>query len=170
MLDVSGENSRINEFIEQVTGPKEENQSLFDFETIKPTPKDLIDVNNPREQGWYQWRLANWGTKWSLDPDGITRNISEGEVSYSFDSAWGPPLEIIHYLSEIFPDLEFKITYFEQGMCFAGQVTLHHAEHLELTQDYEDEKSCQKLVDEVFGEGTWWVDEEEDEYEPVGTT
>jgi hypothetical protein len=166
MLQVEGDNSRLNEFMEQVVGPEikepdQGKQSLLDFESIKPTPKHLIDENNPMEQGWYQWRLANWGTKWSIDPDGLVRNTSENQVCYSFDTAWGPPLEMIRYLSEIFPDLEFQITYFEQGNCFAGQLVLHQSENLELAQDYEDDAACQRLVDSVFGEGTWWVDEDD---------
>jgi len=53
---------------------------------------------------WYEWSIANWGTKWNA----FNQNFEEPNVLW-FDTAWeGVPL-LIQTLSEIFPDVEFHI-------------------------------------------------------------
>lgn len=71
-------------------------------------------------ESWYDWCVANWGTKWDVGGDGYTANVlADGKtVTMAFDSAWSPPIEAYNKLV----DLGFRVNamYYEPGMAFAG--------------------------------------------------
>ena len=69
---------------------------------------------------WYDWANDMWGTKW--DCRGVVyKDEFEGEeVTYRFDTAWGPPEPIYHVLTYKFPDLHISWYFNEPGMEFAG--------------------------------------------------
>jgi len=87
------------------------------FEKIKPTPPELLEGN-----GWYDWRLQNWGTKWDVGGEtaGHVDRLSENSVYFAFESAWSPPVEFYSFLVE---ELGFTVDamYYEPGMNFAGR-------------------------------------------------
>ena len=88
---------------------------------ITPRPQELDD--------WYQWSVDNWGTKWDVEADGEVaesdwmHDVPASQVQYSFESAWGPPLEAVKTLIARHPELVFAIFYNEPGMCFHGWLT-----------------------------------------------
>ena len=67
---------------------------------------------------WYDFCVNEWGTKWDIGGDGAEALDIDGGLSFSFDSAWSPPLAAYEKLM----DLGFRIRamYHECGMCFAG--------------------------------------------------
>ena len=69
---------------------------------------------------WYNWRLANWGTKW----DAYEVEIDDSEMHYgfevSFDTAWSPPEEICYAIKDQFDDLCVSWFFDEPGMEVAG--------------------------------------------------
>jgi hypothetical protein len=67
---------------------------------------------------WYDFCVNEWGTKWDIGGDGAEALDIDGGLSFSFDSAWSPPLAAYEKLM----DLGFRIyaMYHESGMCFAG--------------------------------------------------
>jgi hypothetical protein len=104
-----------------------------------PTPQELLDTvsgfvgedkqaaheaqmeSNLEKYGytdWYNWNIANWGTKWDVNLDSINR-VDANTVEASFESAWSPPTTAYERLME----LGFEITayYYEPGMCFVGK-------------------------------------------------
>ena len=68
--------------------------------------------------GWYDWSIANWGTKWDLS-DVQADRIDPNTVNLTFQTAWAPPVDAY---STIYNDLGFDITayYYEPGCQFAG--------------------------------------------------
>jgi hypothetical protein len=81
------------------------------FDMIKPTPLELLDG-----QGWYDWRIKNWGTKWDAT---ILSAYREGDTAtLYFETAWAPPTEIYKVLEE--EGFKVEATYVEQGMAYAG--------------------------------------------------
>ena len=68
--------------------------------------------------GWYDWCIANWGTKWDASDPDVCDN-GDGLI-YHFDTAWSPPIQWLEYVSKKFPTLEFKMKYEEEGMGFMG--------------------------------------------------
>ena len=90
--------------------------------------KEFIPEPENMGEGWYNWRLNNWGTKWDIGADegtekeeryGLKATIVGNEASCSFDSAWSPPIGLYNELEL----LGFRVvaTYFEPGMAFCGQ-------------------------------------------------
>jgi len=69
-------------------------------------------------RNWYDWQVANWGTKWDFCDVGIV-NQEPNSIELSFQTAWSPPTEAYNKLL----DLEFDISayYYEPGMGFCGE-------------------------------------------------
>ena len=66
---------------------------------------------------WYDWNVANWGTKWDVSFDSIER-VNPNTVQASFDSAWAPPCAAYEKLIEL--GFYVKAYYNEPGMAFCG--------------------------------------------------
>ena len=77
---------------------------------------ESTDVNDDR---WYNWRVANWGTKWDCYDLTIDQD-DEQELNLEFNTAWSPPEEICYALKEKFEDADIQWFYDEPGMEFAG--------------------------------------------------
>lgn len=68
---------------------------------------------------WYDWNVANWGTKWDIGgDDGLTQRIDPNTLQASFDSAWSPPITAYERLEAL--GFEVEAMYYEPGMCFVG--------------------------------------------------
>jgi hypothetical protein len=70
---------------------------------------------------WYDFNVANWGTKWEISGDGATAEIEEDGLSFSapFESAWSPPIGVCEALIE--QGFEVTLYYYESGMGFVGK-------------------------------------------------
>lgn len=94
-------------------------------EQIALEAKQEANIDKYGHKDWYDWCLANWGTKWGdYDTDLTDEEHSVGNgnstVSFSFDTAWGPAPEGIAKVSGKFPTLRFLCSYEESGMGFMG--------------------------------------------------
>lgn len=84
-------------------------------------------------EGWYDWCVSHWGTKWDVGADEGTEkeeryglkatvvpwnNGTTIEASCSFDSAWAPPIGLYEELVDLGYDVH--ASYFEPGMGFCG--------------------------------------------------
>ena len=134
-LSVSGDEIQLREFVEKSTINIEENDE-FSFNGTYPMPKTLritagthlsfiekikryINIKLYGHDNWYNWSIANWGTKW----DACEPHIDNNDINFfsvSFDTAWSPPIDWIDNIMEDFPDLCFELEYDEPGMCFGG--------------------------------------------------
>jgi len=138
----------------------------FSFENFLPTPEDI-------GEGWYDWRVANWGTKWDLDQDNtvvtpITKSndpskIGDYEVGIGLQTAWSPALDVFEKISAEYPDLHIEYRYIEEGMSFFGMTHFHNGEADEDTRKIttEDLKIAGCVVD-AEGNIDW---EQTDEYD-----
>ena len=131
-LVVRGEPDEVRKMVEFVKGENGD----FDFNTIIPYPAHFKEqdakVEKMRAEGvnWndipsdgynsggYDWCCENWGTKWNANV--LDVDVYGGVASYFIDTAWSPPLPVIHELSKKFPTLYFEITFGEPGMDFSG--------------------------------------------------
>jgi len=91
-----------------------------DGKRIPVSDKEMKQLNEKYgHNDWYNWSIANWGTKW----DASGSYIGHNDIDYfavTFDTAWGPPIEWIDNIMQDFPDLCFELEYDEPGMCFGG--------------------------------------------------
>jgi len=70
---------------------------------------------------WYDFNVANWGTKWEIGGNGDTAEIEDDGLSFSasFESAWSPPIAVCEALAE--QGFEVTLYYYEPGMGFVGK-------------------------------------------------
>ena len=76
---------------------------------------ELYDNNN-----WYDWSIENWGVKWDCSDVQVEEEFGDTEITYRFDTPWGPPNEIYGILRERFPDVTISWFWDEPGMELAG--------------------------------------------------
>lgn len=113
------------------------------FDMIKPTPLDLLEGN-----GWYDWRIKNWGTKWDATLLRATRK--KNSATLYFETAWAPPIEIYKVLEE--EGFKVEATYVEQGVQYAG--------HYKNGNDFSE--SSPKFLQNLYDEETDTFNEETD--------
>ena len=105
-----------------------------------PTPQELLDTtagsfgdtekqrlleaqekSNLEKYGfknWYDWNIANWGTKWDFALENIDRP-DPNTVTAAFDSAWAPPIGAYERLCAL--GFFVEALYYEPGMAFCGK-------------------------------------------------
>lgn len=95
-----------------------------------PCPQELL-----QNEGWYDWCVNNWGTKWDINLSIIHESVDGKSIVAYFDSAWSPPLEAYQKLEK----MGFKIDalYSESGMCYAGRYR-DSVDDYYSTIDYDD--------------------------------
>jgi len=79
-------------------------------------------------QGGYGWASDKWGTKWGFCEVDLARESLEGDdgfLTYTFDSAWSPPIPLVKKMGSLFPKLMFELEYSEPGMAFKGDYVVH---------------------------------------------
>ncbi len=131
-------------------------------------PKHDLPKISSQPDWWYNWNVANWGTKWNCGEvwhDRADDDKIDGRTSYNFDTAWSPAEPVVAALAAKFPTLSITHRYCEGGMGFAGQVIYNNGEEV-LRDDY----NAVELPDEA-----WLAEEDgsrgyERDYEKVPMT
>ncbi|MFM7088488.1 MAG: hypothetical protein ACKOW9_03075 [Candidatus Paceibacterota bacterium] len=82
-----------------------EDGDVFSFEKILPRPED--------ESDWYNWNIANWGTKWDAARSEVIKDEA-GVLVYRFDTAWSPPFPVIKALSAKYSTAPIKMVFEEE--------------------------------------------------------
>jgi len=81
-------------------------------------------------EGWYDWRVNNWGTKWEVVDVEIDEELSREKVEeFTADTkswfefrcwtAWGPPVPVWDKLHEL--GVKVHATYQDEGGLFEGE-------------------------------------------------
>lgn len=119
-LAVSGPTAKVKSFVEAVT----DEHGGLDFQKLVPMPEAVL---NSKGDKWYDWALANWGTKWNVadesNPVTVEVEASDDKDSvgvWDFATAWSPPVPFVQKASLGFPELLFAIYFDEPGNCFSG--------------------------------------------------
>lgn len=86
-----------------------------DFSFLVPPPANLetggcSGQHAPGVVCWYEWNVANWGTKWN----GYDSQVSDGLVR--FDTAWSHPEPVIRALSLKHPDETFEVRFADEDL------------------------------------------------------
>ena len=127
------------------------------FEKIKPTPPEMLE-----NDGWYGWRVANWGTKWDLTEE-EQREVADKLVREDnvvlFCTPYSPPSPAIVALSEMFPNDLFKIEYYECGLDLAG--TDYIKDGVLNENILQDEEEIRRFAAYIFGYDNEEIMEEE---------
>ena len=92
-------------------------------EQAKLTELEKANEEKYGHKNWYDWRVANWGTKWDINEEGL-EFIDNGDgtavITGWFDSAWAPPIGAYQNFDEMMDNCYITASYYEPGMDFAG--------------------------------------------------
>ena len=78
-----------------------------------PMPDDQRD-------NWYDWCVSNWDTKWDISQAFVLDDTEEDSITFSFDTAWGPPIAAFRHWAGQDGRATYRLTYIETGMAFVG--------------------------------------------------
>ena len=99
-IEFHGEQDNINQVLNLIRGAR----GCIDFNKIFPMPDYVFQGNlGPEERkiygnnNWYDWSIANWGTKWNA----YSCYLDEENNVIEFDSAWACPLPVLDKLAEL---------------------------------------------------------------------
>ena len=161
----------------EIIGPKKKVDALIEgakkgefINTLYPMPKELEDTQSTSDQevmkkqpvvdghnNWYDWRVANWSTKWDVDVyDGSIQEQEElfgkddgdKKVAFGFDSAWSPPIGACEQYLIDNNDMSIRLTYYEPGCDFMG-----------IWEDFDD-RCYQCSVDAPTSDSEFWQTED----------
>jgi hypothetical protein len=138
--------------------------TLFDFDKIKPMPKELKNTSFPISKAvdkvkkeliekygahnWYEWCLQNWGTKWNSYE---SSTISDNELY--FLTAWSPPIRVIMELSKKFPENTFTLKYADEDIgSNVGKVTIKNEKYIHKIQPACGSKEAYEMAFKILGD------------------
>ena len=114
------EGNFLNEFIPVPADLQITAGSLGDGDAQKELEaKQAANLQKYGYSTWYDFCINEWGCKW--DVGGDDANVNEGHfnnLTMSFDSPWGPPLQAYEKLEEM--GFQIRAYYYEPGMAFCG--------------------------------------------------
>lgn len=117
-------------------------------EQIELARREAENLERYGARNWYDWSVANWGTKWDVslegleyeeDEDGNYDNGGKGphaRISGWFDSAWAPPCAAMEAYANDNEDVTITLDYYESGMGFVGRA--HYQDGEMQYDDYYD--------------------------------
>lgn len=107
---------------------------------------------------WYRWRINNWGTKWNACDTTWDDKYSD---TVWFNTAWSVPEPIVKKISEMYPNVKFRLDYAEEQVALmTGYVVYQAGECLEDIQYQEDSKEAYEKYFELWGEDEYYTYDE----------
>jgi hypothetical protein len=92
-----------------------------DPEQIELVAKEKANLEKYGYSNWYDWKVAQWGTKWDVDTENLELSKDGTTITGWFDSAWAPPIGAYEYFLTENEDCSISSLYYEGGMDFAGK-------------------------------------------------
>jgi hypothetical protein len=93
-----------------------------DYANKKPEKTRLFTADEEAQlaeighRSWYDWSIANWGTKWNAcDPEIDQHAKEKTSVRITYSTAWSEPLPILKKLIDLFPHLALTFEWTHEG-------------------------------------------------------
>jgi len=128
----------IGEVQDHIGFKSEEERVVGLFDRFIPTPEGKL-----ADEGWYGWRIENWGTKWNPQIHDIMMGCNT--ITIRFSSAWSPPQAFFTKFTEMYQSTEAYLTYVEEGMGYCGKA--RYAKGEELADAYINQIPTEMYVD-----------------------
>lgn len=123
-----------------------------DYDQRLLVARQQLNIEFFGHKDWYDWCVANWGTKWDIDPVDVSRRDSN-TLTITFNSAWCPPIQFYEFLES--EEYKVSATYYEPGCGFVGE----YSEGFDSCYDIHD---CPEHLDQEYGISEWFEQEAED--------
>lgn len=142
-LTITGSPKEIAKLIKKVEITKSEAtdnhlESIFSCHRIIPRP-----IN--KQDDWYEWNVANWGSKWDLNDVTLRGDVDSKEITYYFESAWSPISPVVEALAKEFKKLSFAYTFYETGSDYWGEVEYKKGEVVSEEGGDVSSAGCERL-------------------------
>lgn len=89
-------------------------------EAIELGHKVVTNIAKYGYETWYEWSIANWGTKWDAYDHVLADDSSDTVFRCYYETAWSPAYPVLEAMSAAFPELSFRMAYADEGGGFAG--------------------------------------------------
>ena len=118
---------------------------------------------------WYDWQIANWGTKWNA----YDQYKIEGESTIEFSTAWSTPYHAITALSVKYPTLRFEVEFADEDFGHnVGKYTFEDGECVDENIPKGGSPEALRMAMEIRGDEEYYlvdylcenVEEELDEF------
>jgi hypothetical protein len=108
--------------------------------------KDYFSTANGSapEGNWYNWNIANWGTKWDTDLDDF--DTQDECITLSFQTAWSPPSGVYEAMVKQYPTLDISIEW-EEEQGFGAELESDGEGGLVLVKEWDIPESHADYVD-----------------------
>lgn len=161
---VEGENKeQINEVMELFRDEVDFNKIVPMPEAIKNTTAPVRNPEDPKNQllrekygfdSWYDWSLANWGTKWNAHSSYY--EVRGATLVFWYNTAWATPHEFHLALSKKFPDLTFTVEFADEEIGYnCGTLEYKDGEYTEKYMPRVGSREAERWAEELWGGG--WV-------------
>ena len=143
-LVIEGKPKELSRLMKKVEITKSEEtdehaQSVFSCHRIIPRPA-MQDSN------WYEWNIANWGSKWDTnDPCLDNSEWENGVIRYTFDTAWSPIIPVVEALAKEHTRVTITYNYYEGGSDFWGEHEYKKGEITSFDEGALSDASCERL-------------------------
>lgn len=136
-----------------ILNPDDVRHNKYSQEEIYISPLTTADIQyfiaNYGHTDWYEWRIANWGTKWDMGD--CSCNYYNDSININGDTAWNPPDQFLRTVSKQYPTLTFISSYAECGANYYGSTK------------YENGVAEVLVYEEPEG-GFWYADDDDYDY------
>ena len=106
----------------------------------------IIPRPSIKDSDWYEWNIANWGSKWDLsDPRRDDSEWENGKLLYYFETAWSPVMEVITTLAKKYPKLLLTYTYWEGGSDYWGDHSFKDGVMITSEEGELSNANCERL-------------------------
>jgi hypothetical protein len=137
-VDITGDEATIKQISEIV---KANPQGIFQMNDFIPMPEELRETTAPQDKpNWYDWAIANWGTKWDLGEEARV-SFGSSSIGIGYDTAWGPNCEFWTAFSEKYSTVQIEHRYYEEGMAFIGEASYENG-------SFDD--NCQDITSDMY--------------------
>lgn len=133
-----GEPTEVQRLLEVVKND-EYGIGTIDFGKVIPMPDNIYRGNLGAEEkklygenNWYDWSLANWGTKWNSYGYDDSADYSGNKDSLRFLTAWAAPHPILEKLTTMFPSVTIEHEWADEDIGVnCGRRTYYDGERIE---------------------------------------
>jgi hypothetical protein len=127
ILEIIGDKETLKLFRKAAIGfspwevPGDQKPDVLNFHSLMPIPAEVIRAGYDKRG--YAWETAHWGCKWGACRPKLFES-KPTRITYTFDTAWLPPLEFLEHISKDWPSFVFRIEFCGECGDFAGEATI----------------------------------------------
>lgn len=102
---IKEEEKSFEEYKERDKNSKYSDKACQQYDNLESMGKQLVELKEKYGfDNWYDWRTANWGTKWNA----CDTNYDKDSESLRFDTAWSIPYPILTKMAKDNPNSEIN--------------------------------------------------------------